>query len=438
MIKVALQSVLEDLPRVILFKLISLKAEEVGVNLHPQTINKFVEQILSKRGDELFWDDAGEGGSNSIRLAITKEEVNSAIKTTLEAMPDAVLNASEAISSDIFGTLCKRWPAEHSAQKHDTEEFRSRMEERWGEGLGYLRMLLTCCREVGLETLKRHNKSKARRHMHRRWVLVRLHARACQVADETICLMENGFADGAMARWRTLHELSVVALLIAEGDEDLAERYILHDAVELKRQADDYDTNQVPLGFARIGKRKRASIERRYMDAIDRFGLTFANPYGWAAKHLKHKRPTFKELQVAAGRASMNSYYKMASFNVHAGARSLFFNLSSMGDQDIVLAGRSNAGLVDPGLHTAQTLALITSLYIGETLDLDRLTELNCLLHIRDAVAPALQKAEKQLFRDEQASQKKLDTLASGTGNRKRSGATNGKDEPKKRKRSLP
>ncbi|WP_217430933.1 DUF5677 domain-containing protein [Sphingomonas bacterium] len=52
--------------------------------------------------------------------------------------------------------------------------------------------------------------------------MLHLHARACQVVFEIITLMENGLADGAMARWRTLHEITVVATILAEHGEELA------------------------------------------------------------------------------------------------------------------------------------------------------------------------------------------------------------------------
>lgn len=152
-----------------------------------------------------------------------------------------------------------------------------------------------------------------------------------------------------------------------------------------------------------MAKRQRTTIERSYKLAIDRFGPTFASPYGWAAAALNLKKPTFKDLQTAAGRESMSSYYKLASFNVHATARSLFFNLGSMAEQDVLLAGRSNAGLVEPGVRTAQTLALITTLYLGHETDLDRIAELRSVLHIMDAVAPALRAAHARLNHDEAA-----------------------------------
>lgn len=411
MIKKALQELLDSLPKRILQDLLARKVKEVGLHMPREVIDAFAEHILTKQEGSFIWHDAPDAENRNIKLEFTKEdiqEIDLKVEKTIQAIPEAILEATDKASYQMFKSLREKWDVEYAAQQYVQESFRYGIEERWGRGLDYLRMLLTSCRDIGQHTMKRHSKSKSKQNMYRRWVMVRLHTRACQVSDEIICLMENGFADGAMARWRTLHEISIVAALIADGDEDLAERYILHDAVEVKRQADDYDETQVPLGFPPIGKRHRRDIEQQYEGALNRFGTAFAHPYGWAAKHLDLKKPTFKDLQKAADRAGMSSHYKMASFNVHASARSLFFNLASIGDQTIFLAGRSNAGLVDPGERTAHTLALITSLYVGHTLNIDRLIELKALLRIRDSVGPALRSANKGLERDERARNIKL------------------------------
>ena len=48
------------------------------------------------------------------------------------------------------------------------------------------------------------------------FVLWRLHARSCQITMEILALLKSGFADGAHARWRTLHEIAVTALFIKQ------------------------------------------------------------------------------------------------------------------------------------------------------------------------------------------------------------------------------
>jgi hypothetical protein len=212
--------------------------------------------------------------------------------------------------------------------------------------------------------------------------------------------LENGFSDGALARWRTIHELTIIGLLIEDGDEALAERYIDHNAVEVKRQADDYEQTQVPLGFPAIPLRERRVIEREFQTTVRRHGAGFGSPYGWASQALRKKKPTFRDLQEAAGRAHKNSSYKLASFNVHASSRSLFFNLGAFGDPDALLAGRSNAGLAEPGEFTAQSLLLMTGLLANSPRNLDRTVMLACLVRIRDAAETALHRARRRLDRE--------------------------------------
>ncbi|MFM9927488.1 DUF5677 domain-containing protein [Variovorax sp. H27-G14] len=410
-VKYSVRRTLQELPEIALRKVLRRKMREAGYELPAKAAKAFAEHVMKGAQARFSWKQGRSAEVRHIDLTFTDAdavELETTVSTMTKALPGAIAKASDKVSLLYFKSLCEKWATEGVSQAEEIESFRHNLEERWGDGLGLMRMLLTCCRELGRETFLRHRRSRAAGHAHRRWVMVRLHSRACQVANEIICLMENGFADGAMARWRTLHELAVTAAVISAGDEALAERYVLHDAVDVKRQADDHDATQVPLGFSPVNKRQRNRIDRQYQSVIDRFGPMFAHPYGWAADALKLKKPTFKDLQKSAGRESMNSYHKLASFNVHAGARSLFFKLSSMGDEEVLLAGRSNAGLVEPGVRTAQTLALITSLYLGHETDLDRLTELKSVLRIKDAVAPALVAADALLHEDELMHRAKL------------------------------
>lgn len=78
----------------------------------------------------------------------------------------------------------------------------------------------------------------------------------------------------------------------------------------------------------------------------------------------------------------------------------MFFRLTDMG-AGMPIAGRSNAGLVEPGQNTAYTLLRITGALLGRPKDFDRLIEMNVLLAIRDAIPLALHRAGRKLARDE-------------------------------------
>src|SRR4051812_37136287 len=68
-----------------------------------------------------------------------------------------------------------------------------------------LRVLRWVAFEEGRDFHSNHKQPTARHE-----VVTRLRARAITVADEAITLLRAGLASGAMARWRTLHELAVV------------------------------------------------------------------------------------------------------------------------------------------------------------------------------------------------------------------------------------
>jgi len=402
----ALRVQLKKSPEMALRLVLEKKLKKQGVELPEEAFKLFLEHIMNNRGDVFVWDDkisdvsAERGIVKLIFDGADEEELAESFERMRGAIPDIVQSTILRGGSDLFKSMKRSWQIEGAMERFEISQFQERLGERWGEGLQLLRMLLATAREIGQDAAKRYHRSKSKNYACRRFVLVRLHVRACQVADEIITLMENGFADGAMARWRTLHEIGVVATLIEDGNEELARRFIAHDIVEVKKQADDWDDKQVPLGYARIGHRERKRIEEAYAEALNNFGQSFRHDYGWAADYLKDKRPNFKKLQTAADQSGMNTYYKLANFNVHAGARGMFFRLTDMGS-DNPIAGRCNAGLVEPGQNTAYTLVRITGALMGRPKDLDRLIEMRALIAMRDAVPRALHRADKKLRKDE-------------------------------------
>lgn len=64
---------------------------------------------------------------------------------------------------------------------------------------------------------------------HKHGALVRLHGKAVMTAREVMILLRSGYSSGALARWRTLHEVWVVSLLLLEGDDELSRRYLHHE-----------------------------------------------------------------------------------------------------------------------------------------------------------------------------------------------------------------
>ncbi|WP_271518459.1 DUF5677 domain-containing protein [Bradyrhizobium sp. CCBAU 53380] len=232
-------------------------------------------------------------------------------------------------------------------------------------------------------------------------VLIRLHARACQIAEEIVCLLEGGFADGAMARWRTLHEIAAVSSLIREHGDELAERYIEHDGIETARAARQYQKYHERLGLEAIAADEIQEIEARAKALKVKYGKEFGSSNGWAAKHIGVAEPKIDQLIAAAKLDHLLPYYKMASHNVHANPRGVFFRLGITSESEILVAGPSNAGLTDPGHNTAISLMQITSTVALHEPTLDDLIAMKVIHQLVDEVGSALSAAHQQLECDE-------------------------------------
>lgn len=71
----------------------------------------------------------------------------------------------------------------------------------------------------------------------------------------------------------------------------------------------------------------------------------------------------------------------MASHNVHANPKAVFFKLGLCPrGQDILLAGPSNSGLAEPGHGTAVSLGQITVALLGIEPNIDRLVVCTLLM----------------------------------------------------------
>ena len=362
----AIEGVLQGLPKQTLASLIEKKLAAQGVKLSTRQRELLAKQIMQGGKDTFrlrtwkWWD------RRHVTLEFTPQDIEQIERKFTEVvenrLPDLIQTATEDMSRDVLAYLKRTWPAESRLQRRELAGFRKRLYDRWKVPLEGLRMLLTMSRELGdsvSREIRQCPDASARKHLIE--VVTRSHARACQIVEEILCLLEGGFSDGAMARWRTLHEIAVVASFVAAHGEDLAERYVLHQAVESKRAADDYQKCQPRLGYEPLAEKEIKAVQKAYNAVIAKFGPNFGKgDYGWAGHHLGCARPTFKEIESAARIDHLRAHYRMASHNVHANPKGVFFKLGMLAESQVLLAGPSNAGLTEPGQCAALSLAQVS------------------------------------------------------------------------------
>ena len=407
----AIEEFLQDLPEQALAALIEKKLTAQGVKLSARQRKLLTRRLMEDNTDTIrlwnwkWWRD------QNVALEFTQEDIEQIEQNFTEfadkRLPDVLESATNELAHKTLADLKRRWPAYSREQRRELAAFRKRLYDRWKIPLESLRMLVTMSRELGDSVNREIRQSPdASKRGHLIDVLVRSHARACQVAEEILTLLEGGFADGAMARWRTMHEIAVVASLIATYGEDLAERYVLHTTVESKRAADEYQRCRPRLGYEPLPEREIEAVQKACEAAISKYGLGFAKgDYGWAGRHLGKTKPTFKDIEAAVQIDHFRAHYRLASHNVHANPKGVFFALGMLPETQVLLAGPSNAGLADPGHGAAISLSRVTAALVGlqQPPTLDNNIALLMTVQLVDEIGEAFGDAHGRLDADEAA-----------------------------------
>ena len=361
--------------------------------------------LVTSPSDPFEWDD-GTDAESSINIDI--QDLMPAFEDTHrfmdEEVPGLILKTIAIASTTILKSLKADWPAQRAHDQARVDQFDENLRTVWGGAFDTLRMMYTIAVEIGSQVSTNRRRSRSKRNVALNDTILRMHARACQVTYEIITLIETGLADGAMARWRTLHEITVVASLLVEHGEDLAIRYRTHEAVEAKRAMDRYVDHYEVLGFAPPSKREMKQTQAAYEACLEKYGDRFGSEYGWASHHLGLKKPRFVDLEAAAGKTAMQSFYRMASYNVHAGSKGITFRMGTLEDLNgPALAGVSNVGFVDPAQNAAADLVHMTTLLSDGTTRIDRMIEWQILGLLREELVRKLEKAHRSIERAHKA-----------------------------------
>lgn len=396
---------LKTIPEQAIGNLVDRKLSDLGVKLSRRGRKRLIHWIQDGSRDTLAVSDWRWWQDRTVTLDFTAddlEELTRKIAEVGDRIQQLVQPLIEETSDAVLADLRKRWPDHAKWEKRTMSGFRKRLQKRYQLPFQSLRMLIALCRELG-DTVQQEIRTlpQASNMPHLIDVLSRLHARACQIAEEVACLLESGFADGAMARWRTLHEIAVIARLIANHGEEIAERYTLHQVVESKRAIDDFEKCRERLGYEPISDAEVKRIQTCFAALIQQFGKDYAKgDYGWAAHHLGKTQPTFRDLEQAAGTDHLRSHFRMASHNVHANPKGMFFHLGLLTESQILLSGPSDAGLAEPGQCMGLSLSHVTAALAGLQTTFDNTVSLNIISKLVRENAELFASAEQQLKRD--------------------------------------
>lgn len=307
-----------------------------------------------------------------------------------------VARATEQLTPVLYRTMRRNWPAQDAFEKRNELGFLRRLWRSWGKPLDALAMLVSLSAELGQEINDEARVQTSRRQSLRVDVLTRLHGRACQVSREVLLLLAHGYADGAVARWRCLHEIAVVMIFLMNQDVATLTRYVHHQAVDDWQSAQAYEVNAERMSYARFTPKELRNLEARHDAMILRYNKDFASDYGWAAAALKKVRPSFRDIEAAAALSHWRTEYKAASSNVHAGPKGMYSRLGLLGS-DLVLAGASNLGLDTPGQNTAISLMQANAVLLQLGANLDRIITMHAMQRLTEELEVGFQRVASRV-----------------------------------------
>ena len=308
----------------------------------------------------------------------------------IEVVPTVLTDSFLHMEAAVLKDLKKGWPKYRKAHDKDMAGFLKRLRSSWGAGFALLEMLITIATEAG-SNWKGTPQFPALTDAHRR-----LHARACQIANEVVTLLYHGYADGAMARWRTLHEIAIVMDFLGAHGDDAAKQYIDHQIVESRRATREYQSHCEAINQKALSPEEVARTERSYQECIALYGRDFRTQYGWAAAFLKKPRPSFSDIVQSVGLEHFRPYYRMASHGVHANPKGVFNQIALLNDE-VLLAGSSNVGLANPGHNSAISLYQATVFLLTPHPTFESLLILKIMGQLTDEIGEALIEAHASL-----------------------------------------
>lgn len=386
--------------------------EEHGIELNERQILKLKAKLKRMKPgaqtlsftDGSFFERLFERGKKSeVSFEFTQENMDEQCERLIEEFDENVTRAIPEIVKELspiyLASLKRRSRRMLREHRKEQKTFESRLLKKWKKGIDLLEMLVVIALEAGEDFNESNRPKAAEQNDYVFEALVRLHARGCQVASEVLALLKSGHADGAHARWRTIHEIAVVSFFIGSHGNELAERYLLHGTIEEFRAATHFRRHCEALGYEDLTEAEFKKIKSAKESLVERYGANYGTLYGWAADVLGIGKPNFSQIEAKAGFDHFRPFYKMASHNIHANPKGVYYRLGLYPDgPDLLLSGSSDFGLADPGHSTALSLAQITVNLLTRSETLDEAVLCGVLLTLQAEIGEAFWDAQAEIL----------------------------------------
>lgn len=329
---------------------------------------------------------------------LVQKTIDEDLAPSLEKLPEAEADAMigefvqsilTAVEESTRKSIADQSSAHLAFAKERDDDFAQIVVKKWGNAFDQMEVLWGLCEELA-RTLRKGPRDRAAADQDYRFdALSHIQARALLVTREILCLLKGGYPDGALARWRSLHEHSVHAVFIASQDQPTAMRFLAHAVFIARDNAIEYNgyanrTNMTPFSDAKL-----AVLKQRCEGLVSYTGeLGVKNgQYVWAAETLKNRRPNLRDLEKATGLDHWRIRYRWASLHTHACHRPPNALLGAAALKRVsFLVGPSDHGYSDPIQMAAISLQNCTTALLGQAEPLDAIIWTRVVDHLVNQV----------------------------------------------------
>lgn len=269
--------------------------------------------------------------------------------------------------------------------EYDKEELASNAQDLnyiqsvWGNAFSYLRIFYVMCLDICEEYRQFVNEEK---YLFDRpsvaQALYFIHAKSMLVYAETICLLENGYPDGAIAHWRTLFELYAIAVFLNDNNDDVSKEYI-------NSFNDKSNDEQSKYKWAR--KSGRFAEEK---------GIGISAIISEMYKILKEQGT------IDISKKKFLDGYNFANLILHPSAKGVFGRVSNLQEVNSIAVGRSDYGLDVAAINSVTVLYEITVLHLAMFPSAISYIGINLLRNIwKDNIEPEINSIRSQFIQED-------------------------------------
>jgi hypothetical protein len=210
--------------------------------------------------------------------------------------------------------------------------FERRCWERWKPGFDLYDWMLLQTQNAAIFFIKHHRNEAVEQQDALYEAQTRLQARAYRTACEVRALLGSGNPDGALARWRTMHEILVVMRFLQKHGAETAERFLKYDLVQTAKNWGQYERLPVEWQILPVAPEEGEQARAERAKVVQAYEPSFENENGWAAHALgltgAKSRVTFAQLEENVELERFRLYYNVAGNHIHVNMKGLADDVS--------------------------------------------------------------------------------------------------------------